>query len=76
LVERTLIKHGDGLALIIDKLILDRLNINEETPLSIKIDGRNLVVSPIMGERRAKFEAAMNDTFAKYHEMFKRLAEE
>ena len=35
-----LTKHGNSFALIIDRGVLDLLEINEKTPLDIKTDGR------------------------------------
>jgi antitoxin component of MazEF toxin-antitoxin module len=43
---KTLTKHGNSYALVIDKPILDLLNIRPDTPLTISTDGKALVVSP------------------------------
>ena len=47
---KKLIKHGNSSALIIDKPILELLKINDETPLEIITDGRNLIISPKLDE--------------------------
>ena len=47
---KKLIKHGNSSALIIDKPILELLKINDETPLEIITDGRNLIISPQLDE--------------------------
>ena len=43
---KTLTKHGNSLALVIDKPILDLLQIDADTPLEVTTDGRSLVVTP------------------------------
>jgi hypothetical protein len=35
----TLVKHGDGLALIFDQAMLDQLQIDADTPLHVEIEG-------------------------------------
>ena len=74
-MTKTLTKHGNSLALVIDKPILELLNIDQDTPLSVVTDGRSLVISPTDPKRRKKFEQAADDTFKKYPRMLKRLAE-
>ena len=43
---KKLVKHGDMMAIVIEKPILDLLNINEDTPLDITTDGTSLIISP------------------------------
>ena len=45
-MTKKLIQHGNSVALIIDKPILELLNISVETPFEITTDGRNLILSP------------------------------
>ena len=73
---KKLTRHGNSLALVIDKPILELLRIDESTPLSITTDGTKLVVETAADPKRAaKFEAAKKDTFKKYDKVLKRLAE-
>jgi antitoxin MazE len=72
---KTLTKHGNSYALVIDKPILDLLQIEPKTPLNVSTDGRTLFVSPTNPAVRKKFEAAVKDTLKRYPNMFKRLAE-
>ena len=51
---KKLIKHGNSSALIIDKPILELLKINDETPLEINTDGKNLIISPQTDEQAEK----------------------
>jgi antitoxin component of MazEF toxin-antitoxin module len=45
-VTKKLIKHGNSAALVIDKALLDALNVDMDTPLEISTDGQNIIVSP------------------------------
>jgi antitoxin component of MazEF toxin-antitoxin module len=73
---KKLTKHGNSLALVIDRPILDLLNIDTETALDISTDGRRLIVAPAEeSERRQKFEAAQRAAHKRYGKAFKRLAE-
>ena len=47
---KKLTRHGNSLALVIDRPILDLLNIDTDTPLDITTDGKRLIVAPA-GER-------------------------
>ena len=49
-----LTKHGNSLALVIDRPILDMLEINAKTPLSLTTDGRSLHLSPVREPKTRK----------------------
>jgi len=71
---KKLVKHGNSLALVIDKPVLALLNIDGDTPLEISTDGTALVVAPVRdAKRRAKFEAALKKTNRKYGRALKKL---
>lgn len=73
---KKLTKHGNSLALVIDRPILDLLKIDAETPLEISTDGRRLIVAPAApSPRRKKFDAAQQWAHKRYGKPFKRLAE-
>lgn len=73
---KKLTKHGNSLALVIDRPILDLLKIDAETPLDISTDGQRLIVAPAaISRRRAKFDAAQQWVHKRYGKAFKRLAE-
>ncbi len=44
---KTLTKHGNSLALVIDRAVLDLLRIDAETRLDISTDGQILIITPI-----------------------------
>ncbi len=73
---KKLTKHGNSLALVIDKPVLDLLQIDQETPLHIITDGRRLIISPAeASSRRKKFDQAQAWAHKNYGRAFKRLAE-
>jgi antitoxin component of MazEF toxin-antitoxin module len=71
---KKLSKHGNSLALVIEKGVLDLLNIDEKTPLDITTDGKMLIISPVRDEKRKQqFEAALEKANKKYGRALKRL---
>jgi len=73
---KKLVSHGNSAALIIDKPILELLNVTMDTPLEISTDGKNLIVSPIEdGKRKIKFKAAMEKVNKLHGKTLRRLAE-
>lgn len=46
---KRLSKYGNNLALIIDKPILELLNIKEDTLLKVTTDGKSIIVIPLDG---------------------------
>jgi antitoxin MazE len=73
---KRLTRHGNSMALVIDRPILDLLKIDDETPLDVSTDGKSLTISPAKpSERRKKFEKAQVLAHSRYGRAFKRLAE-
>ena len=73
---KTLIKHGNSLALVIDKPILEMLRISADTPLDITSNGDVLMVSPVRDKaRQKKLRSSLNKINHAYGEDLKRLAE-
>ena len=72
---KTLTKHGNSLALVIDKPILDLLRIGADTPLEITTDGQRLMIAPADPKRRKKFQAASQKVMSEWKDVFRRLAE-
>ena len=73
---KRLTKHGNSLALVIDKPVLDLLNFNADTPLSVTTDGRCLVVTPEPDPKRGReFRSILAEGNRKYGRMLKRLAD-
>ena len=73
---KRLTKHGNSLALVIDRGVLDLLEIDADTPLSLTTDGKCLIVTPVRDpEREKRFRAALVEGNRKYGKMLKRLAD-
>jgi antitoxin MazE len=73
---KKLTKHGNSLALVIDRAILELLKIGSETPLDVSTDGQVLVIAPVRDEtRQRKFKQALETANQKYGRALKRLAE-
>jgi len=45
-MTKRLIQHGNSAALVIDKPIMELLNITNETILHLSTDGKNIILSP------------------------------
>ena len=45
-MTKKLIQHGNSAALIIDKPLMELLNITNETTLQLSTDGKNIILSP------------------------------
>ena len=72
---KTLTKHGNSLALVIDKPILDLLKIGADTPLEITTDGQRLMIEPADPKRRGTLDAAKQKVLSEWKDVFRRLAE-
>jgi antitoxin component of MazEF toxin-antitoxin module len=73
---KKLTKHGNSLAVVIDRAVLDLLKIDVDTPLEISTDGQVLVISPVRDNtHRDKFQKALESVNKKYGRALKRLAE-
>jgi antitoxin component of MazEF toxin-antitoxin module len=76
MMTKKLSKHGNSLALVIDRPLLELLGIDEQTALEISTDGRALVVVPAHNRRRRKrFQDALTACNRQYGKALKRLAE-
>ena len=64
---KSLTKHGNSYAMVIDKPILELLRATPETPFEIISDGRSLVLTPV---RNPKEEKKFKDAVAMVHERF------
>lgn len=75
-MTKTLIKHGNSLALVIDKPILEMLRITSDTPLELTTNGDMLLVAPVRDQARQKrLREALRRITDKYGDDLKRLAE-
>ena len=73
---KKLTQHGNSLALVLDRPILDLIKVDADTPLDISTDGQRLIISPIRNVISDKdFKAALAHVNRRHGKMLKRLAE-
>lgn len=72
---KTLTKHGNSLALVIEKPVLELLGADAATPFDVTTDGRALVLTPVLDPQRQKrFAEALEQANKKYPRALKKLA--
>jgi antitoxin component of MazEF toxin-antitoxin module len=75
-MKKRLTRSGNSLALVIDKPLLEALEIDAETELEISTDGDVLIVTPVRDRRRRKrIDELVSEAHAEYGGVFRRLAE-
>ena len=68
--------HGNSLALVIEKAVLQLLGINKKTPLRVSTDGSSLIISPMKDSKREKkFRQALEEVNKDNAKTLKALAE-
>ncbi len=73
---KTLQKHGNSQALVIEKSILDALGIEPDTPLEIVVSGQSLIITPVnVGVGRRTVAESIKKLRPGYGDMLKKLAE-
>ena len=73
---KTLKKHGNSMALVIEKPMMEALGITEETPLQVTVSGNALVVTPAnVGVGPERMKAVIKEIRKRYGPMLKRLAD-
>jgi antitoxin component of MazEF toxin-antitoxin module len=74
-MRKRLTKTGNGLAIILEKPILEATGIDEATPLEISTDGDVIVISPVRNaSRRRAVWKSLNEIDKLYAGVFRRLA--
>jgi antitoxin MazE len=74
-MTKTLIRHGNSLALVIDKPILQQMGIDETTPLTLAFDDRCLIVTRASSTaRRKRVRSAIDEIHHEFGNAMKRLA--
>jgi len=72
---KKLIQHGNSLALIIDKPIMELLNIKNDTALELSTDGANIIISPVKDKARlTKLNKSLEGINKKHSSTLKKLA--
>lgn len=74
-LTKNLIRHGNSLALVLDKPILELLQIDAETSLELTTNGDVLMVSPVRDKgRQAKLRASLKKMNNRFGDDLRRLA--
>ncbi len=76
-MRKKLVRHGNSLALIIDKPILELLGIGEEDEVEIRTDGRKLEILPegYVDYTQEEFRRVLDKVFERHDATFRKLAE-
>jgi antitoxin component of MazEF toxin-antitoxin module len=73
---KRLIQHENSVALVIDKPIMEMLNITNETTFELSTDGKNLILSPqIENVQENNIMESLGRINQKYGNVLKRLGE-
>jgi len=73
---KKLIQHGNSVALVIDKPIMEILNITNETTFELSTDGKNLILSPqIENNQENTIVHSLEKINKKYGAVLRRLGE-
>jgi len=73
---KTLKKHGNSQALVVDKATMEALGIDTDTPLEVTVSGNALIVTPAnVGVGEARVTKSVAKMRRRYGRALKRLAE-
>jgi len=71
---KRLIRHGNSVALVIDKPIMEILHITNKTVFELSTDGRNLILSPQIEDNQENMIIhSLKKVNKKYGNVLKRL---
>ena len=65
---------GNSLGILIEKPILELLNIDRNTELEITTDGDRLIVSPVRAEHKKRISDSVKKVMRNHDETFRKLA--
>ena len=72
---KTLTKHGNSAALIIERPILDLLGASADTAFEVVTDGKALILTPVKDKaRHARFQKSLKKIGDRYAKSFEQLA--
>ena len=74
IMRKKLSAIGNSFGIVIEKPILELLDIDRETELDMRTDGERLIIEPIRGARRAKVKAAVQRAMAAHDATLRKLA--
>ena len=72
---KTLTKHGNSVALVIERPILELLGASADTAFEIVTDGKSLILTPVNdASRLERFRKSLKKTGERYAKAFEELA--
>jgi len=75
-MTKKLIQHGNSVALVIDKPILEMLKITNETIFELSTDGKNIILSPQVKNKQGNdIIKSLKKINEKYGSVLKQLGE-
>jgi antitoxin MazE len=72
---KTLSAIGNSLGIIIEKPILELLDIDRATPLEVKTDGEALIIRPVRASKKERVANAARRMMDAHDETLRKLAE-
>lgn len=72
---KTLTRHGNSAALVIERPILELLGATADTAFEVVTDGKSLILTPVEdASRHTRFRRSMEKIGARYAKSFEELA--
>ncbi len=71
---KTLSSVGNSLGLVIDRPILELLDISKDTPLEIKTDGEALIIRPVKLSKKARVRKSTERMMSAHKKTLRKLA--
>jgi antitoxin component of MazEF toxin-antitoxin module len=65
---------GNSLGIVIEKPILELLDIRRDTELEMKTDGQRLIIEPVRKSKRQRVKAALGRALVAHDESLRKLA--
>jgi antitoxin component of MazEF toxin-antitoxin module len=65
---------GNSLGIVIEKPILELLDIHRDTELEMKTDGQRLIIEPVRKNKKQRVKAALQRALVAHDESLRKLA--
>jgi antitoxin MazE len=65
---------GNSLGIVIEKPILELLDVTRDTEIDMTTDGERLILTPVRKTRKHRVKAAMDEVLADHAPTFRKLA--
>ncbi|HET9451144.1 MAG TPA: AbrB/MazE/SpoVT family DNA-binding domain-containing protein [Aggregicoccus sp.] len=74
MLKKKLTPIGNSLGLVIEKPILELLDIDRDTELEVRTDGERLVIQPVRGGRKERVSRAIDSVLTRHAGTMRKLA--